>query len=605
MPDLTDNEARALLYFAVGVAAEGRDRAYELRFDGRELLNARGQPELEPRSNRGYSIGTLRNELSQGDGVVATRLVDACHQWTMEQFPRWSTGARIIDASFGTGQRAKAIADLCRNGDQIRGDHGRDLDPAIKAYLTRFLSSHTGQDFVHKLDAERVAQLMEDVVAPLCSSELYRSASGDDQVRLIAVTANACGKNQTLAETLPGRIRSGRLRSLSDVRDEIERTEPDLLPTHRAAQAGAGVFHALQLATADHPLYEPWRKIVADPLINHRLAGSDTASPHIARQYQVITDLFAAPLRGKCMLDELNGHGSHADGRPDLTCGRGYYAQGRDFLTWDRTGRGRAFVNGQWRDFERGDLSLASNANGTLDLHLRHQGHDEVLLHVTHSEYMFERPTHAADGYLRYGGMLREGDLGASVRGLQRQLTDLGYHNADGGPLNHDGIFGPNTRAALEAFQRDRHLDVDGMAGRNTFIAIHRAFQERAERPLADASHPGNYMYNRALMALQESDDWRESEERTSRLAAAAAITARGAGFTTIDRVAFDAHGPTAYFEQGDRHSPVRRQVEVDVRAALRTPAADRAADWYRAERYQALAAAGNEQAVRPRLPRM
>jgi peptidoglycan hydrolase-like protein with peptidoglycan-binding domain len=61
---------------------------------------------------------------------------------------------------------------------------------------------------------------------------------------------------------------------------------------------------------------------------------------------------------------------------------------------------------------------------------------------------------------------LREGDEGPAVRSLQQQL---GRHGHD---VAVDGRFGPATRAALERFQRDRGLVVDGVAGEKTFGAL-------------------------------------------------------------------------------------------------------------------------------------
>jgi len=50
---------------------------------------------------------------------------------------------------------------------------------------------------------------------------------------------------------------------------------------------------------------------------------------------------------------------------------------------------------------------------------------------------------------------------------LQRALTELGYSTN-----GVDGIIGPNTRRALQAFQADRGLPADGYAGRQAFDAV-------------------------------------------------------------------------------------------------------------------------------------
>lgn len=65
--------------------------------------------------------------------------------------------------------------------------------------------------------------------------------------------------------------------------------------------------------------------------------------------------------------------------------------------------------------------------------------------------------------------VLRKGSAGDAVRDLQQQLAALGY------PLTADGIFGGDTETALQAFQRDHGLTVDGVAGPKTLAAIAEA----------------------------------------------------------------------------------------------------------------------------------
>lgn len=63
--------------------------------------------------------------------------------------------------------------------------------------------------------------------------------------------------------------------------------------------------------------------------------------------------------------------------------------------------------------------------------------------------------------------MLKQGSQGARVVELQQQLIDLGY---DAGQV--DGIFGPNTRAAVISFQRNQGLSADGIVGPRTRAAL-------------------------------------------------------------------------------------------------------------------------------------
>lgn len=74
--------------------------------------------------------------------------------------------------------------------------------------------------------------------------------------------------------------------------------------------------------------------------------------------------------------------------------------------------------------------------------------------------------------------MLRNGSRGPDVLRLQQSLAALQY--PVGAP---DGIFGPNTEAAVRAFQRDRSLTVDGIVGAQTWSALESARSGPAPRP--------------------------------------------------------------------------------------------------------------------------
>ncbi|MBQ3077341.1 MAG: spore cortex-lytic enzyme [Clostridia bacterium] len=62
---------------------------------------------------------------------------------------------------------------------------------------------------------------------------------------------------------------------------------------------------------------------------------------------------------------------------------------------------------------------------------------------------------------------LQQGASGEQVRQVQQALRDLGY---EVGAV--DGVYGSRTRAAVLAFQRDRGLTQDGVAGRETLAAL-------------------------------------------------------------------------------------------------------------------------------------
>lgn len=79
--------------------------------------------------------------------------------------------------------------------------------------------------------------------------------------------------------------------------------------------------------------------------------------------------------------------------------------------------------------------------------------------------------------------LLSSSAQGSPVRELQQALADAGY---DPGPI--DGDFGPRTRAAVVAFQRDRGLEVDGVVGPQTWGALSGAAP--APAPVSDVGQP-------------------------------------------------------------------------------------------------------------------
>ena len=75
--------------------------------------------------------------------------------------------------------------------------------------------------------------------------------------------------------------------------------------------------------------------------------------------------------------------------------------------------------------------------------------------------------------------MLTPGDRGSEVRALQRTLVWLGYS-----PGAIDGIYGPKTKHALEAFQTRSKLAADGILGPKTLAALRRTVGRARLDPL-------------------------------------------------------------------------------------------------------------------------
>ena len=90
---------------------------------------------------------------------------------------------------------------------------------------------------------------------------------------------------------------------------------------------------------------------------------------------------------------------------------------------------------------------------------------------------------------------LEVGSNGDAVAILQRALIDLGFSmpksTQSGSP---DGIYGGETQATVQAFQRANGLTADGIAGRDTLNRLDQIFEaqdtEARVSEIADARTP-------------------------------------------------------------------------------------------------------------------
>ena len=79
------------------------------------------------------------------------------------------------------------------------------------------------------------------------------------------------------------------------------------------------------------------------------------------------------------------------------------------------------------------------------------------------------------------------GDQGEAVKKVQQALVDLGFELPKFGV---DGLFGPETKAAVEAFQRSQGFtgdDVDGKIGPKTMDALDASFPPRKTAPAKES----------------------------------------------------------------------------------------------------------------------
>lgn len=82
--------------------------------------------------------------------------------------------------------------------------------------------------------------------------------------------------------------------------------------------------------------------------------------------------------------------------------------------------------------------------------------------------------------------MLKFGCRGENVRQMQQKLLDCNYKLPRKGA---DGWFGPETKRAVKAFQKDNNLKVDGIAGPITLSALEKCVSKK-EEPSASITQP-------------------------------------------------------------------------------------------------------------------
>ncbi|WP_101097401.1 peptidoglycan-binding domain-containing protein, partial [Xanthomonas citri] len=87
-----------------------------------------------------------------------------------------------------------------------------------------------------------------------------------------------------------------------------------------------------------------------------------------------------------------------------------------------------------------------------------------------------------------HDGKLEQGERGEHVKQLQGQLAQFGAVGRDGKPLHADGDFGGNTKYAVEQFQREHGLQIDGVVGKQTQAALSQALAQHTAKQAEQTS---------------------------------------------------------------------------------------------------------------------
>ena len=175
------------------------------------------------------------------------------------------------------------------------------------------------------------------------------------------------------------------------------------------------------------------------------------------------------------------------------------------------------------------------------------------------------------------GCTFKQGTHNTAVHDMQADLAKLGYTGGDGSkPLKADGDFGVDTRHAVERFQHDHHLKVDGIAGPMTLKALDQAQAKNAAPNLVDPRNPDHALYRQALAGVHKLDAnlGRTPDRHSDQLAAGLVVAAKREGLTRIDTVVLSEDGSRAFALQGKLDTTLKQIAHVQTAAAVNTPIA-------------------------------
>ncbi|WP_158250762.1 peptidoglycan-binding protein [Xanthomonas albilineans] len=582
---------RAAAYYAIGVSSEGSDIAYQLNFCGNIVKNKEnGLEMLEPIGNSGYTIGEMQTDFGAHKDI-AINLVNSFQTWAAANHPDWilkEDDASLLASSLGRdGHHIRDSYYDVHNKNYIQEHHGSqipssllpatgdDIDKTLKSHLNIYLSTDDGKSFAHKQDVKQVEILINTIGSRLKNTAPYKNATTEEQIKIFSSLAKAYNQSPALivgskhTSGILEDIESNKIRSLSEINNKINSFPEYMRTGHEAALSGAETLNAIRRVNEHNPLHAHWQAVMANPLVDPTQLHADPKRPHLAEQYATVKALFVDPVQGKAFVEALEHGGSHNYGNPAKSNSRGFYAEGKDFVQWDRDGHGRAFVGGQWSEVSRSELALAQNRDGTLDLNLNRNGQTHSLLHVTHPSLHHHSPAsahthHGHDAGTPHQGTpargatpdhsppgipdathsqnaarhetpvvggqtashvphtpatskpshlsltttqsLEPGDRGAAVQALQQHLQTLGVTDRDGNAIQDDKDYGPRTQQAVEDFQRLAGREPTGIADPGTLEAL-QTHAQFAARQKAQHLAPDRYLADHAQPAPSRSSD--------------------------------------------------------------------------------------------------
>lgn len=151
----------------------------------------------------------------------------------------------------------------------------------------------------------------------------------------------------------------------------------------------------------------------------------------------------------------------------------------------------------------------------------------------------------------------------------------------------------------MEAFQRDHHLQTDGIAGPRKREALQQA--QTALRIRID--HPGHAGYSMYAQALAVGHSFDTQQRRTpdpisASFAGALAVQSRTEGMTRIGHLVLSDDASRAYAVQSDLSSPFKTYASVPVVQSVMQPLEQSSQTWNQAHQSQQQRAQRHVQSV-------
>lgn len=380
--------------------------------------------------NSGWSVGIIQTDLSSNNRhkqEVGDLLTN---------YQKWAPKDQLFNNN--------EIASLNRRLN-TGGQSGNSLTASEQSRLDSYLRSDSGRTFVRQLDQGQIDRTWQEIGKPLSLIPWLQDLNKHDPAEvaeIVAMTVKLYNQNENKGGALLRRLQEGSMtaeQTKAWVGDSgVHNLNPDaraaILSGRDNALQGVALMNALELG--DGHLSKAWHSIVHarnDPA----LSAGFSNNPDV----QLLDAMMRDPVSGTRIFQHLD--------------------QSKAVRSASIHGLGSSARE------EMADVEL--NAQGMLTL--ESPGGNRFV----YSDRGWTR----ADGSLRTIGMGPHGD---DVVQVQDGLPRLGYLRAH----DVDGRFGPHTQVAVERFQHDHGLAVDGIVGKATRQQLHgsaRARQEAAPQP--------------------------------------------------------------------------------------------------------------------------